>query len=447
MGYRFLILAGIIAVNAFFAAAEVSLISARKSKLRRLAEQGVTGAQAAQSLLASPARLLSVTQIGVTLASLALGWIGEGTVHALISWLLSPVARYAREPVMHAVSFGIAFLLMSYAHVVIGEVVPKNLAIEKADRLAILVAPLLLVFYRAASPFVFVIERSAAAISHLLGLHKGLGGGGHSAEEVKFIVSLSRTEGHLLPFEDDAIQSMLELKNYNAREIMVPRNAIVSLPADASLDVALDAMATRKYTRLPVYDGSPEHIVGYVHAKDLLRVWRERRGANEKRRQVRPFRLLSILRKAMVVPETKPLPDLIQEFREKHAHLAMVVDEFGTIVGLVTLEDVIEQVLGEIADEYDVKGALPPVASPLFEVEGSTLIRDLDNQYGVELPGDAGFETLAGFLLFRLGYIPKSGEAVEYGGRKFTILEMERTRIARVRIENDRVAAQSNGGT
>jgi putative hemolysin len=184
-----------------------------------------------------------------------------------------------------------------------------------------------------------------------------------------------------------------------------------------------------------VYDGQPEHIIGFIHLKDLLRVWEERRLANEKRRPVRQFRIRALLRKALVVPETKPLNELIDEFRESHTHMAMVVDEFGTIAGLVTLEDVLEQIFGEIGDEYDPQARPLEKEAPEVEVDGTTLIRDLDNLYSVELPAEAGFETLAGFLLYQLGYIPRGGETIEYAGRRFTILEMERNRIARVRIE------------
>jgi CBS domain containing-hemolysin-like protein len=435
MYYRLLVLIAILALNGFFAGAEVALVSVRRSRLRALAEQGQAGAQAALNLLANPARLLSVTQVGVTLASLGLGWAGEGTVYEILLALLQPAISPRFDPLLHAVSFGIAFLLISYAHVVIGEVVPKNLAIEKADRLAILVAPALRVFDRISAPFIFVAARSAAALSRLIGLRGSHSGGGHSAEELKFIVASSRSEGHLRQFEEDAIQALLELQNYYAREIMVPRNAIISVSVNATLDETLRLMREHQYSRLPVYEGTPEHMVGYIHYKDLMRVWEERRIAIERGRTARPFRMQRILRKPLVVPETKPLNDLIDEYRTTHIHMALVVDEFGTIVGLVTLEDVLEQIFGEIGDEHDVKRPAPRAEAAVIDVDGATSIVDLSTNYNIELPGDAGFETLAGFLLFQLGYIPAQGESVEYGGRKFTITKMDRNRIARVRIE------------
>jgi putative hemolysin len=307
MAYRLLILIVIIAVNGFFAAAEVALVSVRKSRLRALADHGQVAAQAALNLLSNPARLLSVTQVGVTLASLALGWAGEDTVYQMLSRLVQPLITPATAPWFHGASFAIAFLLITYAHVVVGEVVPKNLAIEKADRLALLAAPALLLFYRVSEPFVYFIERSARGLSRLIGLRGDHSGGGHSAEELKFIVSLSRSEGHLQRFEEDAIQSMLELQNYNVREIMTPRNAIVSLPVDAGLDQLLRTFRAQQFSRVPVYEGRPEQIVGYVHYKDLMRIWEERKTALEQKRQPRPFRLRSLLRKPLVVPETKSL--------------------------------------------------------------------------------------------------------------------------------------------
>ena len=434
MPYRFVILAAVLLLNAFFAAAEVALVSVRRSRLRALAEEGQTAAQAALNLLANPARLLSVTQAGVTVASLGLGWAGENTVYSLFLTLLKPAITPRLDPFLHGLSFGIAFLSISYAHIVLGEVVPKNLAIEKADRLALLVAPALLVFDRISAPFVFFAERSAAALSRWIGLKGSHSGGGHSAEELKFIVSSSRREGHLHRFEEDAIQALLELQNYYAREIMVPRNAIVSVSVDASLDQVLRRMRENQYSRLPVYQGDREHIIGYVHYKDMMRIWEERRVAAERKRALRPFHLSRVLRKPLVVPETKPLHDLIDEFRTTHKHMAIVVDEFGTIVGLVTLEDALEQILGEIGDEHDVKRPKPSAETAVLEIDGATTIRDLDTQYGVELPGDAGFETLAGFLLFQLGYIPKEGDTVEYAGRRFSILAMDHNRISRVGV-------------
>jgi CBS domain containing-hemolysin-like protein len=436
MVLRFLSLLFILATNGFFAAAEVSLVSVRQSRLRELAEQGQSGAQSALSLLANPGRLLSVTQLGVTLASLGLGWAGEDTVYGLMRSALEGLPWHLSMLILHGFAFAIAFLIISYAHVIIGEVVPKNLALEKADRVAILAAPVLLVFYKVSQPFVIVIEKSSALILRWLGLTRpGHAHGGHSAEELKFIVQSSRHEGHLQQFQEDAIENLIELSDYLAREIMTPRNNIVSLPVDADLDVVLNVLMEHKYSRVPVYEGGPEHIIGIVHYKDLLRVWDERRFAHDKHRSTRPFRLRRFVRKPLVVPETKPLNQLIDEFQRSHTHMALVVDEFGTVTGLVTLGDILQQVFGDIGDEHDVVRPEPSVQSKTIELEGSTTIRELETRYNIVLPSEAEFETLAGFLLLHFGHIPKAKERVDYGGRRFTVVEMERNRIAKVSIE------------
>ncbi|MBV9294679.1 MAG: HlyC/CorC family transporter [Acidobacteriaceae bacterium] len=435
MGLRFIILLFILGTNGFFAAAEVSLVSVRQSRLRELAGRGQAGAQTALSLLANPGRLLSVTQVGVTLASLGLGWAGEGTLYRLLRSALDSLYVPASAVLLHGAAFAIAFLIISYAHVIIGEVVPKNLAIEKADRIAVLAAPVLLVFYRLSQPFVVVIERSSALILRSLRLSSGHVRGGHTPEELKYIIQSSRYEGHLEQFEQDAIQRIIELSGYAAREIMTPRHSIVSLPVDATLDHVLSVMTEHNFTRVPVYEDRPEQIIGIVHYKDLMRVWDERRFAHDAHRATRPFRLRRFLRKPLVVPETKPLNQLIDEFRISHTHMALVVDEFGTVAGLVTLEDVLEQVFGDIGDEHDAVRPTPSHQEKVLQLEGATTIRDLETRYQVALPGEAGFETLAGFLLFRFGYIPKVNDSIEYGGRRFTVTKMDRNRIDTVVIE------------
>ena len=413
----------------------MALLSSRQSKLRQLAEAGNVGAQAAVSLLENPERLLSVVQLGVTLASLGLGWAGEDTIYGIFVSLLAPIATPATQNILHGISFALSFAIMSFAHVVLGEVVPKNLAIEKSDRLAVLVAPVLLVFYRISEPFVAAIEKSATFISRILGLKAETHGGGHSPEELKFIISSSRSEGHLQLFEEDVIQHALDLQNFAVREIMIPRNQVVSVSADSTLEQVLRTFMEHQYSRIPVFEEEPERIIGVLHYKDLMRVWLERKVALDRRRPTSPFRLRQLLRKPLVFPETKLLNQLLDEFRKHHTHMALVVDEFGTISGVVTLEDVLEQLVGQIADEHDEVRLEPTPEPSVIEVPGTIPLKSLASDYGIELPTDGNFETLAGFLLHQLGDLPKQGTVLEHGGRRFTIVEMERNRIARVRLE------------
>ena len=310
LGFRLILVALLIALNGFFASAEVALLSVRGSRLRQMAEEGQTGAQAALNLLANPARLLSVTQVGVTLSSLGLGWAGEETVFLIIQSFVHPNWGPMAASIVHGASLAIAFLTISYLHVVIGEVVPKNLAIATADRLASTVAPVLLIFYRISGPFVVVIERSSAAITKVLRVDGHHRPGGHSAEELKLIVTSSRGSGYLPELQEDMIHRVLDLGELSVREIMVARNDIVSVSVEATLDEVLHTMIEQQHSRLPVYEEKPEQIIGLLHYKDLLPVWEERREAIRVGRPSRVFRIRRLLRKHLVVPETKPVVGL-----------------------------------------------------------------------------------------------------------------------------------------
>jgi len=433
--FRVLLVVLLIVVNGLFAGAEVALLSVRQSRLRQMSEEGRTGARAALSLLSNPGRLLSVTQVGVTLASLGIGWAAQGALSAVLSGVFHVIPSPLAAKLLNGASFVLSFLAISYCHVVLGEVVPKNLAFHKADRLAELVAPPLLLFYRLTGPFVAIIQRSAEAIARVLQPHGAPHAGGHSTEELKLIVSSSRGLGYLPEAQEDMIHRVLDLENVSVREVMTPRNDIVSVSADASLDGVLRAMVEQQHSRLPVYEKTPENIVGLLHYKDLLPFWEERRRALAKGRQPRPFRIRAFVRVLPVVPETKPLGQMLEEFKLGHSHMAMVVDEFGTISGLLTVEDVLEQIVGRIEDEHDEKSLRPAAETHEVELDGAIRIRDLETEFGIEIPGEAGFETLAGFLLYRLGEIPHAGESLEYEGRRYTVLEMDRNRIARVRVE------------
>ena len=428
-GYRFLLVGLIVAANAFFAAAETSLLSSRKSRLKQLADDGNSGAKAALHLLEYPERLLSVTQVGVTLASLGLGWAGEETIHQILMGWMQPLMMPLTEKVIPVIALVFSFALMTYMHVVIGEVVPKNIAIETADRFAVLVAPILVVFGRIAGPLVSIIERSSKRISLQLGLKgEGEGSGGHSVEEIKFIVSLSESEGKLQKFQQLAIHRLLELEEYAAREIMVPRSNMVAVPVDTSLEHLLVLLNEHQFSRLPVFEKSTDQVIGIVHLKDLIQVLMLRNGPAQ-------FNLRNVMRVPIFVPETRSLSDLIDVFRAHTTHMAVVVDEHGSTTGVVTLEHVLEQVFGEIEDEHDISRPKQDRNSAALELEGTINIPDLANEFGVELPADGGFETLAGYILSKVGDLPQPGAVIEDDGHRFTILEMERNRIARVRVE------------
>jgi CBS domain containing-hemolysin-like protein len=440
IGPRLLLLALITAINAFFAAAEIALLSAKRPKLQQLANDGNLGAQAALKLLANTEKLLSVIQVGISITSLAMGVAGEEAINHWLQGILLPLVPPAYAPAIRILSLALTFICLTTILVVIGEVVPKNFGIVASERLATLSAPVLLVVNRMFSPLVYLVERLANLVSRLIGLPSANAHGAHSVEEIRHIVESSQEHRIIGRFEASAMDRLLELRDLVAREVMTPRSAMVSLPITATLDELLKTMSDHHYSRVPIFKDSADNIIGIVHFRDLLIVWQERRLATERRRPVRPFRLDALIRKLPVIPETKNLSELIDEFRANHAHMALVVNEFGAVSGVLTLEDVFEQVFGEIEDEHDLVVAELVKEAPQFELDGLISSRDLETRYGIELHADAGFETLAGYLLFRLGFIPKAGQVVEDEEFRFTVLEMEKNRIGRVLLERKQLA-------
>jgi CBS domain containing-hemolysin-like protein len=265
----------------------------------------------------------------------------------------------------------------------------------------------------------------------------------HSPDELKLIVTASRQFGQIPPFQEEMIHQAIELDNITVREVMVPRPDIFSLPGDLPLDEALKRVVEEQHSRIPVYDpqSGPEHIVGVLYSKDLMRWIRLRITGNSPQpiaSRIGNMKISQIMHDVLVVPETKVLTELLTEFRERKRHLAVVVDEFGSTAGVITVEDILEQLVGEIEDEFDVvpsDQAMVGSADESLLLEGSTSIRDLESQYDLLLPRDRGFETLAGFVLAQLQKIPRTGEAFEYEDHRFVIAEMDGHRIAKVKIE------------
>ncbi len=443
LSVRLVVLGLLLAVNAFFAAAEVALVSVRETRLRQLAEAGDRSAKSALGLLASPDRMLSATQLGVTLASLGLGWAGESTVFRLVEPLLAWIAPPGFEQVGHVISFALAFLGITYFHMVLGEVVPKNLALERSERLALAVAPPLELFARFTGVFVSVVKGTAASLSRMLGLKLSNEEDGYTAEELKLIVSVSGKEGEHAQRQQEMLHRVIDFFDVTVREVMTPRQEMVALPIDAALDQVIDCLARKRHSRIPIYEGAPENVVGVVVAKEIWAFVQQMRRWQILDRPPPRFVLRSFLRTVEFVPETKDLYELLEEFQQRRRLLAMVVDEFGTVSGLVTIEDAVEQIVGEIREEHEKPEPLDPLDGPV-EVDGLTNIRDLDAYNDIQLPYDAGFETLAGFLLQQLGHIPEPGEEVVFEGRLYTVLSMDRNRIARVRIDPPALEAEAD---
>ncbi|MCC7153726.1 MAG: HlyC/CorC family transporter [Bryobacterales bacterium] len=433
-GYQITLVIIMLAVNAFFAAAEAALISVRPSRLRELADRGDLGAQAALSLLTNVERMLSVGQVGLTLTSLILGWLGEVVLVDRLTGGMESALPMASKFLLRGLAFAIAFLAMTFLHVVIGEVVPKNLAIEKADRMSVLVSPPLLVFYKVSLPLVYVIERTSAILSRWLGVKESKSPGAHSVEELKFMVASSHSTGHISAFQEQTIQRVADLKAYTASSVMVSRGALVTVPNDIKVDQLATVFNDTHFSRLPVYDGKPEDLIGIVHVKDVFDYLVQFRRAAIRERPLKPFDLEKQVRKVPVVPETKDLGGLLETLREDRSHVAFVVDEFGTISGMISMEDIMEHMFGEIEDEYDVHASSRALSGGDVEVEGTINLVDLEVQYGITLPGESGVETLAGFLMQELQKVPEVGDVIRHEGRLYTVLSMTLNRVDTVRI-------------
>src|SRR5215472_200648 len=403
----------LIAANAFFVAAEFALVSVRATRIQQMIAAGRIGARTVQKLHQKLDHVLNAVQFGVTVSSLALGWIGEASIAHIFERLLAPLPHshfYA-----HAIAVILAFALMTYLVVIMGEVVPKSIALQRTERVALAVAGPMDFFMTVTAPFLAFMTASTRTVLKAFGLRQMREGGVHSPEELKLIVSASRRLGVLGPSQEELILRAVDLENITVREIMVPRPDIFSLPGNLTLEEALQQVVDDQHSRIPVYDPlrGPEHIIGVLYSKDLMRWLRYRVNRTASGRPVtRPsgLEVRHIMREVLVVPETKPLPDLLLEFKMRKRHLAVVVDEFGSTAGLVTVEDVLEQLVGEIEDEFDItEPRLAPGASSMT-LDGSVNIRDLESQYQIVLPRDEGFETLAGFVLTQLQKIPRPGD-------------------------------------
>lgn len=439
VGLRIFFLLALLGVNAFFAAAEVALVSVRKTRLRQLAEGGGRPARLALDLAEAPGRMLSATQLGVTLASLGLGWASESTLYGPLESLLARLPFAPSEGLMHVLSFGIAFLCITFLHMVLGEVVPKNLALVRAERLALAVAPPLQLFAEVTGFFVSLVKGSAWGISRMLGFGTPEASASFSADELKHVFAAIELPGKAGGRQRELLERAIDFCDLTVREVMVPRKDLVVLPADAAFDRVVDCFVRHRHSRVPIYEGSPEHLVGVLHAKDFWAFVQQRRRWQLLDRPGPPFRMKTYLRDLEFVPETKNLFETLEDFQRRHYQMAAVVDEFGTVAGVVTAEDAIEQVVGEIREEHD-----PPEAREVdgtLELDGITNIVDLETRHGIDLPSDAGFETLAGFLLSRFGHLPAAGERVEHDGRTFTVTAMEGNRIGKVLVETEPAAA------
>ena len=459
--FRLMIVAVLILATAFFVAAEFAFVSVRETRLEQLLKQGKVGAVTALRLKREMDDFLAANQLGVTLCSLVLGWLGESAVAQLLLHALEhfpflrqlPVIRAHASTVAHAVSILLAFTVITYLEVLLGEQVPKSLALQKNERIALAVAAPMDVFIQLSRPLVHLLKGSTALVLRLFRVPlRAEGTEVYSPEELKLVASATREHGLLPAFQERVIHHAIDLNHVTVREIMTPRGRIFALPADMPVELASARIVEEQHSRVPVYDPvqGTDHILGVVYSKDISRLMHFRRDDRlPSALRESSLQLRNVVRDVLVVPETKLAVDVLQEFQQRRRQIAVVVDEFGSTVGLVTAEDALEQLVGELHDEFDEAGrALTvPGSKGTVDLDGTVTLRDLTTQLHWHFPREPGVETLAGFLLTQMGHLPRAGESVVYGGRRFTALELAGRRISRVRVQPESAPAGKAGAT
>jgi CBS domain containing-hemolysin-like protein len=419
----------LVALNAFFVASEFALVSSRRTRIEARAEEGSGAAAAALRLLENPTRFISAVQLGVTLASLALGWVGEPT----IAMLLEPVAdRIASEGtaayIAHGAAIVIAFVIVTFLHVVFGELVPKMFALERAEAFALFAARPLEFFARVFSPVIWAFNSAGRWIGRLIGLKSSLAHASvYTEDEIKQLVKLSEESGHLNEEDRTLINRVFEFSDTTVREAMVPRTEIVAISDTCTLEQMAKAFRANGYSRLPVYSDSLDNIVGVIHSKDVMSYL------------LRPktFRLDKIVRKPNYVVDTAKLEDVLRQMQTEKFHFGFVVDEHGGIEGIITLEDLLEEIVGDISDEHDeeVNEQIDEQPDGSFILDGGVAVRDVNRRLGLNLPVSEAYTTIAGFLMSESGDILNEGETVPYNGHIFRIEKVDKRRILRVRME------------
>jgi putative hemolysin len=400
--------------NAVFVAAEYALVTARRARLDELSKRGSKRADTALELLDEPVRFISTVQVGITVFSILLGAVGGPLLSDFFDpWLSATLA------------FLLAFLILTYLSVVLGELVPKAIALQRAERLALFLAVPLDWLGRLTHPVVWVLQKSADAVSRLFGVKPAPAGTmAHSEEDIRLIVA--QTE-EIPQAEEEMLYKVFDFADKEAHDVMVPRPEVVALSVDLPTHDVLAAVIDSPYTRYPVYRESLDDVLGILHVRDLFKALYDRGIDN--------VDLEDMVRPAHVVPETKDLVALLAEFRRRNQHMALVVDEYGAVEGIVTLEDLLEEIVGEIEDEYDLPDeSVQRLENGRVLVHGTFTIDDFNEQFEQELPQE-DYHTVAGFVFGRLGRQPERGDEVEHDGLRFEVVEMDGPRIERLEVE------------
>src|SRR5436190_489863 len=398
--------AALILLNAYFVAAEYALVTARRTRLQELANEGSRRARLVLTITSDPPRFIAAMQLGVTAASLAIGALGEPVLHRLFNSVLASVLAWV-----------FAYLILTFLHVVIGELMPKGLALAYSERVALAVAAPVRGFFLIFNPLIWVLQRSSDFGLRTLGLEPPSGEMSVLSEaELKMLLSRSTEEGEIEHEEREMLYNVFDFADKEVSDVMVPRPEVVALAIDLPPEECLKAAVESPFTRYPVYRGSLDEIVGILHVRDLFRAAEESGGiANAK---IEP-----LVRPAHIVPETKDLAALLREFRRTKEHMAIVVDEYGAIEGIVTLEDLLEEIVGEIEDEFDLPDeSVERIGENVIRIDGTFPIDDFNEEFSTALPVE-DYHTMAGFVFGLLGRAPEPGDEVQHDGTRFRVIE------------------------
>jgi CBS domain containing-hemolysin-like protein len=413
----------LVLANGFFVASEFALVGVRRSRIETLAATGSRSARRLLGLLDHLNAYISATQLGITMASLALGWIGEPVFAHLLE---APLKGRVSEVTLHTISFAVAFLIITFLHIVLGELAPKTLALERAEKVALTISWPMEAFYKVFRWPIRVLDWSGTRVVRLFGLHPTTEHASvYTEEELRRLVDVSRQSGQLEPEEQQFIHRVFEFSDAEVREAMVPRTQVTALPVTATLEDARALFLSTRYSRLPVYGDDRDEILGLLFRKDL----------DMGRMQQNGFELKQLLRPAAFIPATASLGEALRQMQSARVHFVFVVDEHGGVEGIVTLEDLLEEIVGEINDEYDeeVREQIRKDGEA-YVLDGMLAVRDANQRLKLELPEESSYTTIAGFLMDSAGRVLELGDKVEHGKGLFEIQRMEGRRISRVRF-------------
>ena len=422
-------IAFLVATNGFFVASEFALVSVRRARLEARAAAGSKNARAALRLLDNPTIFISAVQFGITLASLALGWIGEPTVARLLEPIASAIASEGRAGyVAHLMAIIIAFSVITFMHIVFGELMPKMVALERAERIALFCSRPLELFAKVFGAPLWIFNSVGAFLGRLIGLKSTLDHAAvYTETELRQLIDVARDSGYLRAEERRLIHRVFEFSDTLVREAMVPRTEMAAIPNDSSVDQISRAFQQYGYSRLAVYKESLDNVMGFLHSKDVMPFLL----CPEK------FRLDEALQPPLYVVDTARLEDVLRQMQKAKSHFGFVVDEHGGLEGIITLEDLLEEIVGDISDEHDeeVNEQIMAAGENRYVLAGGLAVRDLNRRLKLSLPESESYTTIAGFLMTEAGHMLKPGDKVNYNGFIFEVDRVERRRVITVRLE------------